>query len=228
MNIQNELLALKNEKHASFLAKLCPTVDINTILGLKSPQIKEIAKLVKNDETLMNKFLCELPHKYMEENMLHSFLLTYIKDFDKLIYSIEKFLPYIDNWAVCDSFNCKILSKKQNELLAYIKLWLSSKHTYTVRFATLCLMRYFLINDDFALLATELLANINTEDYYINMALAWFYCELAIKHYNISINIFESRTLPNWVQNKAIQKCVESFRLTDEQKTYLRILKIKA
>ena len=224
MSIYDRLKKYEDEKYQKFQAKLVPNIDSNTIIGVRTPDMRSIAKEVFGTKEA-EEFLNELPHNYYEENLVHFFLIAMIKDFDECINKVEEFLPYIDCWPVCDQASPKIFKKNHNRLLPYIKKWIKSKHVYTVRFAMRMLMNEFL-DKDFKEEYLELVANKKGEDYYLKMMKAWYFATALAKQYDATIKYIENKKLDTWSHNKAIQKAIESFRVTDEHKEYLRTLKI--
>ena len=221
-----ELEKLKDEKYRVFTQKLIPTNPIENIIGCRTPLLRSLAKrLYKECEKDCLVFLNELPHKYLDENMLHAFLIAQFKDFDKVISLTENFLPYIDNWAVCDSFDPKIFKKHLNLLLPKIKKWITSNHTYTVRYAIGLLLQYYL-TDSFNEEYLSLVASIKNDEYYINMMIAWFFAESLAKQKEATLPFIENKVLEKWTHNKTIQKAIESRRIPEDFKTYLRDLKI--
>ena len=224
-DIQQRLFALQDKEYGAFTAKLNPTVDPSTIIGVRLPALRALAKELKGTDEAA-RFLNSLPHTYLEENHLHSFILTYIKDFDEGIAAVERFLPYIDNWAVCDSLRVKALAKAPEKLLAYIEKWLLSDHTYTIRCGILNLMNYYL-DDRFDERYPAMVAAVHSEEYYVNMMIAWYFATALAKQYEAVLPYLTEQRLDKWVHNKTIQKAVESYRITDEQKAYLKTLKIK-
>ncbi len=211
-------------EYADFAAKLAPGISRDAVIGVRLPIIREIAK--KADEESVRAFLSELPHKYYDENIMHSVLLTRIKRYDECVAETEKFLPYIDNWAVCDIISPSAFKKNKADLLCRIKKWISSEETYTCRFGVKVLMNYYL-DGDFKEEYLGYPATIVRDDYYVNMMIAWFYATALAKQYESILPYLEKKLLPRWVHNKTIQKAVESFRVTDEQKSYLKTLRIK-
>lgn len=197
-----------------------PNINPDNIIGVRVPRLRSISKKIKWDEEFIN----SLPHKYYEENNLHAFMLCEITDFDACIEKLNEFLPYIDNWATCDGLKPKCFKKNAQKLLPHIEVWLKSKHTYTVRFACLMLMTHFL-GDNFKEEYLEKVSCIRSDEYYINMMLAWYFAESLVKQYDSAISYLEDRKLSSWIHNKTIQKACESFRITDEKKAYLRSLK---
>ena len=223
--IKNELFKMKDEKYRDFNSKLIPTVDKETMIGVRTPELRKYAKqLVKRED--VGEFLHSVPHKYFDENQLHAFILAEIKDFGVCLEEVKNFLPYIDNWATCDQLSPKVFKKYRKELLLHIKEWIKSDKTYTVRFGIGMLMEHFL-DEDFALAYPEMVAEIRSEEYYINMMIAWYFATALAKQYEKVLPFIENKKLDTWTHNKAIQKAVESYRITDEQKAYLKGLKVK-
>ena len=169
-------------------------------------------------------FLKELPHMYFDENQLHAFIISEMKDYDTCISYLDDFLPYVDNWATCDQMSPRIFIKHHSELLEHIKMWLKSKETYTIRFGIKMLMQHFL-DEDFKEDYLRWIANIHSEEYYVNMMIAWFFATSLSKQYASTISYLKEQKLDSWVHNKTIQKAVESYRITEEQKVYLKSLK---
>ena len=223
--IQKRLFALQDTEYRDFTAKLNPAVNPETIIGVRLPQMRKLAKELRGSEKAAA-FLQVLPHEYYEENHLHSFLLCEIKDFDTAMKEIERFLPYVDNWAVCDSIRLKAFNKNPERLIPYIDKWIKSDRTYTVRFGILCLMNIFL-DDHFDPAYPEKVAVIRSDEYYVNMMIAWYFATALAKQYEAAIPFIEQNRLDRWTHNKAIQKSVESYRVTDEHKAYLKTLKRK-
>jgi len=231
--IRKSLLEMQDLEYRNFHKKLIPNIDENTIIGVRIPRLrayaKELLKASKKDESVLaglNNFLEDLPHKYYEENNLHAFLLEGTKDFDECVQLINKFLPYVDNWATCDSMSPKVFKKNSEKLLPYINDWLANEHTYTIRFGIGMLMSHFL-DDLFRPEYLEWVARVQSEEYYVNMMIAWYFATAFAKQYEASVVYIEEKKLPIWVHNKAIQKAVESYRVTSEQKEYLKSFKIK-
>ena len=225
-SIEEKLLEYKDEKYKIFTAKLNPTVNLDNIIGIRLPNLRKIAKELSPEEK--EYILTNIPHKYLEENFLHSFIISSFKDWDQALEATNFFLPLIDNWAVCDTFNPKIFISRPKEFEKIIKdSYLKSEQTYTIRFAIVMLMRYFL-EDYFSIEHFDWLNNITQDEYYINMAVAWYYSTALIKQWNKTITTFENKNIKSkWIHNKSIQKAIESFRISKERKDYLRTLKIK-
>ena len=223
--IQQELFALQDTAYCDFQSKLIPNVNPETVIGVRTPELRAFAKaLVKKGEEV--EFLGALPHQYFDENQLHAFILSEIKDYDRCMQETERFLPFIDNWATCDQLSPKVFKKHRQKLLPHIEKWIASEEVYTVRFAIGALMRYFL-DDDFDLAYPELVAAVRSEEYYVNMMIAWYFATALAKQYESILPYFETQRLDDWTHNKAIQKAVESRRITMQQKEYLKNLKAK-
>ena len=222
-DLQKELFALQDLKYKEFHQKLMPTVNPDKVIGIRTPALRKFAReFGKRAEA--KEFIKNLPHKYYEEDNLHAFLLEEIKDYEKLIRELNNFLPFVDNWATCDMLRPKILKKHKTELLKEIKIWLNSKDTYTIRFAVNCLMLYYL-EEDFKPEYLQWVKNIESKEYYINMVRAWYFATALAKQYDETVKILENNTLDKWTHNKTIQKAIESYRITNEQKAYLKTLK---
>ncbi len=221
--LQAELFELQDLKYKEFHQRLMPTVNPDKVIGIRTPVLRKFAKeFVKSAEA--ESFLKTFPHKYYEEDNLHAFLLEEIKDYKTLITELNKFLPFVDNWATCDMMRPQILEKHKFELLEDIKRWLSSNDTYTIRFAVNCLMNYYL-EEDFKPEYLGWVKNIESEEYYINMVRAWYFATALAKQYDETVKILENHSLDKWTHNKTIQKSIESYRIIKEQKTYLKTLK---
>ena len=225
MSVQERLFALKDEDFARFQSALIPNIPKETVVGVRMPMIRKLAKEIAG-EAETQAFLTELPHAYYDENMLHSVLLSRMKGYGACMEAVEAFLPYVDNWAVCDMLSPKVFAKHRSELYEKIKQWTASRETYTVRFGIGMLMEHFL-DKDFTPKALELAADIRSKEYYINMMTAWFFATALAKQYEAALPYIEDRRLDAWTHNKAIQKSIESRRITDGQKAYLRSLKLK-
>lgn len=216
---------MRDEKFRDFTSKLIPNIDKELIIGVRVPDIRRLAKSLSEEER--KKFISELPHKYHEENLLHGVMIQLIKnDIGEVITETEKFLPYIDNWAVCDISQSKLLERYPDVVFGKVSEWAKSEKTYTVRFAIDVLLQFFL-DENFTPEVFALAKSIVSDEYYVNMALAWFWSFALIKRYEETLPIIESERLPEFVHNKAIQKARESYRISDERKQYLNTLKIK-
>lgn len=222
--IQAELFELQDEKYRDFHSKLIPDIAKKNIIGIRTPVLRKYAKqFAKTDEAAA--FLQDIPHTYYEENNLHMMLITNIKEYDKCLQEIEKFLPYIDNWATCDLPAPKCFAGHKEELLPHIKQWIHSGETYTIRYGIGMLMRLYL-DDDFKPEYAELVAGVTSEEYYVNMMIAWYMATALAKQWDAIIPYVEEHRFSDWVHRKTIQKAVESYRITDEQKGYLRSLRL--
>ncbi|MEG2003108.1 MAG: DNA alkylation repair protein [Clostridia bacterium] len=225
-SIQSKLLKLLDIKYRDFHAKLIPTIDKNKIIGVRTPVLRKFAKkFSKSPEAAV--FMEILPHKYYEENNLHGFLIENINNFEKSITAIDKFLPYVDNWATCDLISPKIFKKHLPELLIKIEQWINSKHTYTIRFGIRMLLNFYLDDDEFCPQYLALVAAVNSEEYYVKMMIAWYFATALAKQYENTLPYIANQKLDFWTHNKSIQKAVESHRISDEQKRYLKTLKVK-
>ena len=231
--IVQELFALRDEKYGTFQAKLIPNIDPDSIIGVRTPALrafaKELAKEAAKDEAKaadIEAFLAGLPHRYFDENQLHAFIISLEKDFEKCIEEVEAFLPHVDNWATCDQLSPKAFKKQPQKLLPYIRTWIKSDETYTVRFAIGMLMEHFL-GELFDTEYADMVAAVRSDEYYINMMIAWYFATALAKQYDAVIPYIANKRLDDWTHNKAIQKSVESYRITPEQKAYLKTLKIK-
>ena len=222
--IQQRLFALQDAGYRDFHAALMPTVDKALVIGVRMPALRALAKELKGTEPAAD-FMAQLPHKYYEENNLHAALIGHIRDFQPCITALERFLPYVDNWATCDMMNPKALAKDKAALLERIQLWLQSSHTYTVRFGMEMLMNHFL-EEDFREEYPALVASVQSEEYYVRMMQAWYFATALAKQYEAAVTYLEQRRLGAWVHNKTIQKARESFRVSQEQKEYLKSLKV--
>ena len=223
--IKEKLFELQDIKYRDFQAKLVPNINSNMIIGVRTPNIRALAKkMIKEDN--YKSFLEELPHTYYEENLLHFFIVSLIKDFNECIKETEKFLPYVDCWPVSDQATPISFKKNHDKLLPYIKKWIKSKHIYTARFGIRMLMNEFL-DDDFKEEYLLLIASIKSDDYYLKMMIAWFFATSIAKQYDKTIIYLENKMLDKWIHNKTIQKAIESYRITNSQKEYLKKLKCK-
>ena len=222
MNVINELQSLQDLRYRDFQSKLIPTIDKSTIIGVRMPDLRKLAK--KIDEKQAQIFMQDLPHTYYEENMLQSILISNMKNYDDCIDHLERFLPFVDNWAVSDCISPKIFTKNTDKLIEKIKLWAQSSHAYTVRVAICLLMKYFL-DEKFKVEYLKIATRIRSEEYYVNMMVAWFFATALAKQWDDVIFVLEDNLLDEWTHNKTIQKARESFRITPEQKQYLNSLK---
>ena len=219
-----ELFRLQDTKYAAFQAKLIPTAEADRIIGVRTPALRALAKKLAKDEDTAA-FLTQLPHRYFEEDQLHAFVISLEKDFDKCAADVEAFLPFVDNWATCDQLSPKAFKKEPEKLLSYICTWIKSDKVYTVRFAIGMLMQHFL-DERFDPKYADMVAAVRSDEYYINMMIAWYFATALAKQYDSIRPYLEEKRLDDWTHNKAIQKSVESYRITPEQKAYLKSLKV--
>ena len=208
------------EEYRDFSSKLMPTVNKSKVIGIRTPILRKYAKTLDNYDN----FLTELPHEYFEENNLHAFLIERETDFDRCIEMLDAFLPYVDNWATCDSMKPKVLKKEPERLLIHIEKWLNSKDVYAVRYAINLLMSFYL-DDNFDEIYLRMVAKVTSDEYYINMMRAWYFATALAKQYKETLPYIENRELDSWTHNKTIQKATESYRISKEQKQYLRTLR---
>ena len=223
--IRDELFKMQDIGYRDFNSKLIPTVKKEDMIGVRTPELRKYAKKLLKEEGVED-FLHSLPHKYFDENQLHAFIISEIKDFKLCIDELINFLPYLDNWATCDQLSPKIFKKYRNDLLPHIYEWLKSDKTYTVRFGIGMLMEHFL-DEDFKSEYPEMVAAVRSEEYYINMMTAWYFATALAKQYESILPFIEGNKLDTWTHNKTIQKAIESNRINAEQKNYLKGLKIK-
>lgn len=224
-----ELIALlfryQDKKYAEFSCKLIPTVPPERFIGIRTPEYKKIVKEIENDP-IIPEFLVELPHYYFEENCLHSALISQIKDYEECIREVERFMPYIDNWAVNDGLDPKVFNKNHDKLIGKVQEWIASEAPYSRRFGLHILMSHFL-KEDFRPEYLDQPADLRSEEYYVNMMTAWLFAEALVKQWDATIPYIETGRLDRWTHNKAIQKARESRRIPDERKGYLNSLKRK-
>lgn len=223
--ITDRLFAMQDLSYRAFHAKLIPTVDPETVIGVRTPQLRAYAKSICKTETAAE-FLEELPHRYYEENNLHGFLIEQIHDFDACIEALDAFLPYMDNWATCDMLRPPCFRRHRERLLPHIPRWLGSGQVYSVRYAIGMLLSHFL-GDDFKAHYPALVASVISQEYYVNMMIAWYFATALAVQYDAVIHYLQEDRLQPWVHNKTIQKAIESRRLTPKQKEYLRSLRKK-
>ena len=222
--IVSELFRLRDADYARMQKKIIPTVDENRMIGVRTPVLRTLAKNLYGDRET-EAFLRSLPHTYFDEDQLHAFVISLEKDFDRCMARVEKFLPYVDNWATCDQLSPKAFRKEPDQLLPHIHEWIHSDRTYTVRFGVGMLMQHFL-GDGFSTEYASMVAQIRSDEYYINMMRAWYFATALAKQYDAVLPFLTERRLDDWTHNKAIQKALESYRIASEQKDYLRMLKV--
>ena len=224
--IQQELFALQDPSYREFQSKLMPTVDKEKVIGVRTPALRKFAKELTKDRSAAASFMGDLPHTYYEENNVHSELIYSMGDYEACVAELERFLPYVDNWATCDMKSPKVFRKHHKELLGPICRWLASDHVYTVRYAIKLLMDHFL-DEDFAPEYPEWVAAVISEEYYIRMMQAWYFATALAKQYEAVLPFLTEHRLEMWTHNKTIQKAVESYRITPAQKEYLKTLRRK-
>ena len=224
--IRQSLFELQDIKYRDFQAKLIPGKDTEMMIGVRTPELRKLAKQMLKREDI-GEFLRDLPHRYFDEDQLHAFIVSGIKEYGKCMEELMRFLPFVDNWATCDQMSPGVFKKHRPELLAEIREWLGSEHTYTVRFGIGMLMQHFL-DEDFDPAYPELVAGVHSEEYYVNMMIAWYFATALAKQYDAVLPFIEGRRLDPWTHNKTIRKAVESYRISDEHKEYLRSLKVQA
>lgn len=225
-DLQEQLFALQDKKYREFHCRLIPGVDKNRVIGIRVPVLRKFAKKYTAQATDEEReaFFRQLPHTYYEENNLHVMWIAMLKDYDMCLAELERFLPYIDNWATCDFAPPKCFEKHKKELWSKIRLWIRSGETYTVRYAVGLLMRFYL-DQDFDRRYSDAVAEIRSEEYYVNMMIAWYFATALAKQWDAVIPYIEEHRLADWTHKKTIQKAIESYRITPEQKEYLRSLR---
>ena len=222
--MQIRLFAESEKAYADFQTLIIPNVPRERMLGVRAPYLRKLASRITGTSEA-REFLATLPHEYHEENNLHAFLIAEIKDFEVCICDLEKFLPYVDNWATCDGMSPTVFAKNRLKLLSKAFEWLASSHTYTVRYGMLMLMKHFL-GEHFRTEYADAVANIKSEEYYIKMMQAWYFATALAENYDDVLPYLTGKRLPEWVHNKTIQKAIESRRISEETKAYLRTLKV--
>ena len=223
--ITEQLFELQDPEYKQFHSKLMPTISPEVIIGVRTPKLRKLARQIAKS-TEVEQFIEQLPHHYYEENNVHGFLIEDIKEFDECIQALNDFLPYVDNWATCDMMAPKVLKKDLPKLYEWIKVWIASGETYTIRFGVNMLMKYFL-EDVFSPEYPELVASVRSEEYYVKMVVAWYFATALAKQYDAVLPYLTEHKLDVWTHNKTIQKAVESYRITPEQKAYLKTLRQK-
>jgi hypothetical protein len=223
MTLYDNLRKVRDDAYRAFQIKLVPNVPPETIVGVRTPEVRAIAKAVYESAD-RDAFLNDLPHKYYEEKLIHFFVIAQIRDFDECVRRTEAFLPYVDCWPVSDQATPKSFRKNREKLLSYIRSWIASEHVYTARFGIRMLMNEFL-DADFKEEYLDLVASKTGEDYYLKMMIAWYFATALAKQYDATVPYFERRRLDDWTHKKAIQKALESFRVSDAHKAYLKTLR---
>lgn len=224
MSITEQLFELQDVAYGDFQAKLMPTIDRKSIIGVRTPALRKLAQQIYKTAA-GQEFIGHLPHRYYEENNLHAFIVAKNADFDEAMRQTNLFLPYIDNWATCDSFTPKVFGRHPDKLLTAVNVWLASNHTYTVRFAIRMLMTFFL-DERFKPEYAQMVAAVKSDEYYIKMMVAWYFATALAKQYDAIVGLITSPILDPWTHNKAIQKAIESYRITDVQKSFLKKNKV--
>ena len=219
MEIAERLFEMQDFGYKAFHSRLMPTVDPSRIIGVRVPAVRRLAKELGEDAA---PFLESLPHFYYEENNLHAFLLSEIRDFEECVRAVDRFLPYVDNWATCDGLRPKCFVRRRAELLPWIERWMASPHPYAVRFGIEMLMVHFL-DDGFDEKYLRMVSSVRREEYYVKMMVAWYFATALAKRWGEALPYLDR--LPDWERRKAVRKALESFRITEEQKTYLRGVK---
>ncbi len=225
-DIYKELVSLQDKGYRDMQITIIPTVDADSIIGVRTPALRTLAKELSKREDI-GRFLDSLPHKHFEENQLHAFILSGMKDAARAFELVDKFLPYVDNWATCDQMSPKVFKKHKDLLLEYTDKWIGSDHPYVKRFGIGMLMEHFL-DEDFKTSYLTKVSKIRSDEYYVNMMIAWYFATALAKQYDATLPYIEKNKLDIWTHNKSIQKAVESYRITPEQKEYLKTLKRKA
>ena len=223
--IREELDRLQDVKYREMQVRIIPTVKPESIIGVRTPALRQLAKQLGQREDVRD-FLEDLPHRYFEENQLHAFIVSGMKDYAECLQALNRFLPYMDNWATCDQMSPRVFRKHRKELLKEIRKWIGSEETYTVRFGIGMLMEHYL-DEDFDPAYPELAAAVRSEEYYVNMMTAWYFATALAKQYDAVLPYLKENRLDVWTHNKTIQKAVESYRITEEQKAYLKTLRRK-
>ncbi len=219
------MFRLQDVKYREFQSPLIPTVEKERIIGVRTPELRKYAKQLAGSEEAAA-FLKDLPHRYFDEDQLHAVLLSGMKEYSACLEGVCAFLPFVDNWATCDQLSPKVFRKHRQELLPEIRCWLSSEGTYAVRFGIRMLMDHFL-GEEFQPEYPKMVAEIRSEEYYINMMRAWYFATALAKQYDAVLPFLEEKKLDPWTHNKSIRKAVESFRILPEQKEHLRTLRIR-
>ncbi len=221
--IREELFRQQDTAYRDFQIKLIPGADADHMIGVRTPALRKYAKNLVKDGAI-GEFLADLPHRYFDEDQLQAFIISEIRDYDRCLAELNRFLPYVDNWATCDQMSPVVFKKHRQELLPRIREWIASRETYTIRFGIGMLMQHYL-DEDFDPAYPETVASLRSDEYYVNMMIAWYFATALAKQYETVLPYIENRRLDPWTHNKAIQKAVESYRITPEQKEYLKSLK---
>lgn len=223
--VRDRLFEMQDLNYKAFHSKLMPTVDSDLVIGVRTPELRKFAKDFSKTE-MAEDFLATLPHKFYEENNLHAFMISQMKDFNSAVEKLNEFLPFVDNWATCDMMRPAVFKNHKAELLSEIEKWLKSDKPYTVRFGAEMLMLHFL-EEDFDVSYPQKVAEIKSDEYYVKMMIAWYFATALAYRYDEVLPFIENRVLESWIHNKTIQKAVESYRISVEKKAFLKNLKIK-
>ena len=221
--IREKLSSLQDLKYRDMQVRIIPSVKPESIIGVRTPELRKMAKELAQSREI-GVFLENLPHKFFEENQLHAFIVSGMKDYRECLGALNRFLPYVDNWATCDQMSPRVFKKHRPELMESIRGWLGSAETYTIRFGIGMLMEHYL-DEDYEPACPEMVAAVRSEEYYVNMMIAWYFATALAKQYEAVLPFITEHRLDTWTHNKAIQKAIESFRITPEQKEYLKSLK---
>ena len=223
--IRDTLFQLRDETYRALQIKLIPTMAPDAMMGVRTPALRQLARQLYRAEEA-SAFLDELPHRYFDENQLHAFIISEMRDFGECVDALRRFLPWVDNWATCDQLSPKVFKKHRQQLLPHVREWLATGQTYTVRFAIGMLMAHFL-DEDFDGEYPRMVSEVRSDEYYVNMMIAWYFATALAKQYEAVLPYIENRVLDPWTHNKAIQKSLESYRISDEHKAYLKRLKLR-
>ncbi len=222
--IEKELFNNQDIKYKEFTSRSIPNIDVNSIIGVRIPILRKIAKEINNKGDFLN----ILPHKYHEENIIHGALISMNKDLNEVLKELELFLPYVNNWAVCDTISPKIFKKNLDIVYPYIVNWINSDEEYKIRFGVVSLLQFYLNDSKYIKKINKLVLSIKKSTYYIDMAIAWYFSFAIVKQYNETIKVFERKEIKNeWIHNKSIQKAIESYKINEDKKTYLKSLRIE-
>lgn len=222
MSLPDQIFSLRDEGYRQFQSRLIPNIASDSIIGVRTPELRKLARQMADKE----RFLASVPHTYFEENQVHALILNEEKDFQCAVREVEAFLPYVDNWATCDQLRPKVFAKHRQELLPYIRSWLNSGRVYTIRFGIEMLMCHYL-DDCFDPEYPEMVASVKYDDYYVRMMIAWYFATALAKQYDAVVPFITEHRLDRWTHNKAIQKALESYRITSQQKSFLKQLRMK-
>lgn len=221
--IREYLFNMSDSAYRDFHSRLVPGLDKERIIGVRTPILKKYAEVIAKQQGISD-FLVDLPHKYYEENNLHAYIIALMSDFDSCVDALEAFLPYIDNWATCDGLRPKCFTENRDRLVPKALEWISDDRTYVKRFGIQVIMNHFL-DDCFDERYNSIISSVRSDEYYVNMMVAWYFATALAKQYDKTVVYLENRMLDKWTHNKTIQKAIESYRISDETKIYLKTLK---